>query len=1435
MKKTGDGEVAYTYYQTTSEGETQLKGTPSDAGSYRVEATMAETAHYTAASASATFTIGQRPVVLGLSAALSGDTATLTTTVTNMIDAAGQVDFTVTPQGGSSVTVRADIVQSGDAYIAQTTFPNVGAGTYAVEASYAAGWPANYSCASSATATFDKAKATRSIICDDPFSKKLGDADFYLSPTASKSTPGDADTFTYQIVDDPLAALDNQSTLSVGLNNGYVSIVHAGTVTIKITLTDANGNYNEAVKYVTVKAARALLTVTPYVEDSSGKQITEATYGSLDSLTYGLTFVGLRPGDTGDTFAGGHGKLEAIPLAPTAGAGDYTIGIKRVGNGSVTINGNTYNNVFVSRDYEISEVERVFEVKPATLTATARNATGMWHGTEPTYSATVSGFVLGDTASTVFSTPPAASLDQAKTVGLPYSLLDPGTYASAIAPDSGTQIRNGEGYYNYDVTTTPGTLTVSKLDTALAISVDSKTYDGSAVTPKVSTNPAFDGTYTVTYYPLDSETALPSAPTDAGQYRAVATVKDDKHFTDDTAACLFTISKAAPDVETPTIADLTYRAGLTLADVALPSGWTWDAPTTALSAGAVKANATYTPTDTANYTTVTRGLSFDVAQAAASITITGDPSKTYDGNAVTDPAVTKTSDGAVTYAYYTGADTTATPLASAPTGAGSYTVVATVAETADYKTASASRAFTIAKATPTPETPTLASLVYKDGLTLSDEALPAGWAWNEPTRAISVGTVSAYATYTPSDTANYTTVVQMLSFDVLEGQGTVSITEDVSQTFDGSAVGNPAVSKTGDGTVAYAYYAGTSASGTALASAPVDAGTYTVVATLAETKSYKGASDSATFAIAKRPVVLGISASQNGTSATVTVTAAGLIAADGSAKIAVPDASGAIVTKEVPFAQTASGAFEATATFDSVASGTYKVTASYVAGASGNYACDAPATATYDKSKSTRTISLPKTSYDKNYGDPAFNLGASTDKKTAGDTFTYEVVQDSFSALGLPASVSVGAKGNVTVENAGTSTIKVTLSDTTKPGIYNDAVAYVKVSVKRVPLSATSYAQVNGATVTSAVYGSLDAVTYGVDLGGLVNGDTAGDFTNGHGTLSARSLDNQSDVAKSAYELPIDQVGSMGAASTTAGGLSTAAAGSMFASRNYAITYKTGTLAVTPAALTVRAADATGIWEGTEPAYAAAVDGLASWEGADSVFSTKPAVVLDTSKTGGKTYEQLEPGTYDGVLKVASIGTLKPNSNGLYNYTVTEAPAQTASATLTVEKVQGTISITSDPSKTYDGKAVSDPTVSKNGSGAVTYTYYAGTDTSTTPLASAPKDAGTYTVVAVMAADDHYTSASASRTFTIASPANGGGTGSNTDSGTSGSDATAGGSGTMANPVVVDGESAMPAAATANTGDESSIVVALLALIALAAGTCAAWCRRNKGWGTLPW
>jgi len=232
---------------------------------------------------------------------------------------------------------------------------------------------------------------------------------------------------------------------------------------------------------------------------------------------------------------------------------------------------------------------------------------------------------------------------------------------------------------------------------------------------------------------------------------------------------------------------------------------------------------------------------------------------------------------------------------------------------------------------------------------------------------------------------------------------------------------------------------------------------------------------------------------------------------------------------------------------------------------------------------------------------------------------------------------------------------------------------------------------------------------------------------------------------------------------------------------------------VTTAALTVRAADATGTWEGMEPTYGCAVDGLASWDGEGSTFSVKPTVSLDTKKTDGKTYDELEPGTYAGVLEVTDIGTLKQNSNGLYNYTVTAASSSTATGTLTVDKAQGSVSITGNPSKTYDGTAVSDPTVTKNGTGAVTYTYYTGTDTSTTPLASAPKDVGTYTVVAVMAADDHYTSASSSRTFAITSAASDNDNGSASTGGTTSNGGSQSSSASSAIPDTGDG---MPMAIT---------------------------------------
>ena len=127
------------------------------------------------------------------------------------------------------------------------------------------------------------------------------------------------------------------------------------------------------------------------------------------------------------------------------------------------------------------------------------------------------------------------------------------------------------------------------------------------------------------------------------------------------------------------------------------------------------------------------------------------------------------------------------------------------------------------------------------------------------------------------------------------------------------------------------------------------------------------------------------------------------------------------------------------------------------------------------------------------------------------------------------------------------------------------------------------------------------------------------------------------------------------------------------------------------------------------------------------------------------------------------------NTNvGTANYTIKETPTgnykfNTSYGTFKIKAADSSISITGDPSKTYDGNVVADPTVSKSGStGSVSYTYYtdAACNTKTTTASgaasdgAAPKNAGDYWVKATLAADSNYGSAtSAAKAFTISQKA----------------------------------------------------------------------------------
>ena len=85
-----------------------------------------------------------------------------------------------------------------------------------------------------------------------------------------------------------------------------------------------------------------------------------------------------------------------------------------------------------------------------------------------------------------------------------------------------------------------------------------------------------------------------------------------------------------------------------------------------------------------------------------------------------------------------------------------------------------------------------------------------------------------------------------------------------------------------------------------------------------------------------------------------------------------------------------------------------------------------------------------------------FSLDMATDSPVgATDAWTYEVATDSYSGFAKAdgtsagATVTVDANGTVTVNHAGTATIKVTLADGAANKTYQDAVAYVTVTVDK--------------------------------------------------------------------------------------------------------------------------------------------------------------------------------------------------------------------------------------------------------------------------------------------------------------------------------------------------------------------------------------------------
>ncbi len=369
-------------------------------------------------------------------------------------------------------------------------------------------------------------------------------------------------------------------------------------------------------------------------------------------------------------------------------------------------------------------------------------------------------------------------------------------------------------------------------------------------------------------------TASATPPSTSGDY--TVTVSGTAAGNNLSISRAFSIAKVTPSVTyVSRVNTIAYGTPLSSDQVAswTPSWWNQGTltliPGTAVYSPAVGAvlpvgtqtlQVTFLPTDSVNFNPAIATGTITVTKAplaAADISLTPPGSLTYDGRA--KPFTATASVSGFTYTYSGRAGTTYGPSSVAPTNAGSYTVTATV-DDPSY-TGTKSLDFAIARATPTiTANPTATAITFGQTLaasTLSGGAasVPGGFAFASSGTSPSAGTWSYDVVFTPTDSVNYATsmgVVAVTTNPLAIAAGAFTFAAPGSLAYNGSPKGFSATAAGPWGTLTWVGYSYAGISGTSYgpsSTPPTNAGSYAVTATLLS-PNFSG-SATQTFAVTK--------------------------------------------------------------------------------------------------------------------------------------------------------------------------------------------------------------------------------------------------------------------------------------------------------------------------------------------------------------------------------------------------------------------------------------------------------------------------------------------------------------------------------------------------------------------------------------------------------
>jgi hypothetical protein len=321
------------------------------------------------------------------------------------------------------------------------------------------------------------------------------------------------------------------------------------------------------------------------------------------------------------------------------------------------------------------------------------------------------------------------------------------------------------------------------------------------------------------------------------------TPNDTTDYATATATVTLTVNQATPTITWSAPTAITYGAALSASqlDASTTTAGTFSyspAAGTVLTAGSQTLTATFTPTDTTDYATATATVTLTVNQATPTITWSAPAAITY-GTALSASQLDASTTTAGTFSYSPAAGTVLTA------GTHSLSATFTPTDTTDYTTAAATVPLTVNQATPTIAWATPAAISYGTALSatqLDASSTTAGTFSYSPAAGtvLTAGTHSLSATFTPTDTTDYTTAAATVPLTVNQATPTITWNAPVAITY-GTALSATQLDATASVSGSFSY---SPAAGTVLT-----AGTHSLSATFTPTDTTDYATATATVTL----------------------------------------------------------------------------------------------------------------------------------------------------------------------------------------------------------------------------------------------------------------------------------------------------------------------------------------------------------------------------------------------------------------------------------------------------------------------------------------------------------------------------------------------------------------------------------------------------------